>query len=64
MGWVMLLVKLEQEDWNRVLAVLSQAPWNVANPLIMAIGEQLRAQTPRPNGPQEPQGASQEPIRQ
>lgn len=54
----MLLVKLEQEDWNRVLAVLSQGPWNIVNPLIMAIGEQLRYQatagaavTPRPNGP-------------
>lgn len=56
-------VELEQEDWNRVLAVLSQGPWNIVNPLIMAIGEQLRAQAPRPNGPQEPQ-EDQEPIRQ
>lgn len=55
-------VYLPLEDWNRVLAVLSQAPWNVANPLIMAMGEQLRAAQstaapapseparPRPNG--------------
>lgn len=59
-----LAIHLEQEDWNRVLAVLSQAPWNIANPLIMAIGEQLRAQAPRPNGAGEPQEARQEPIRQ
>lgn len=50
MGRAMLEVKLDQEEWNRVLAVLAQAPWNVANPLIMKIGEQLRAQAPRPNG--------------
>jgi hypothetical protein len=37
-------VQLEDEEWQRVLAVLAQAPWNVANPLIMKIGEQLRVQ--------------------
>ena len=36
-------IELEEQEWRQVLAVLSQAPWNVANPLIMAIGEQLRA---------------------
>ena len=37
-------VHLDIEEWQRVLAVLSQAPWSTANPLIMKIGEQLRAQ--------------------
>ena len=48
-----MTVNLEQEDWNRLLAVLAQGPWNVVNPLIMKIGEQLRQQSPRPNGPDE-----------
>lgn len=42
----MASVQLEDEEWQRVLAVLAQAPWQVANPLIMKIGEQLRAQAP------------------
>lgn len=37
-------VELDQPEWNSLLAILAQAPWNVANPLIMRIGEQLRAQ--------------------
>lgn len=37
-------VRLDTQEWNQLLAVLAQAPWNVANPLIMKIGEQLRAQ--------------------
>lgn len=39
----MIEVRLPIEQWQQVLAVLSQAPWATANPLIMAIGEQLRA---------------------
>jgi hypothetical protein len=42
----MVEVRLEPQEWNQVLQILSQAPWNVANPLIMKIGEQLRAQAP------------------
>jgi hypothetical protein len=42
-------VRLEVQEWNQLLQILAQAPWNVANPLIMKIGEQLRAQTtPQP----------------
>jgi hypothetical protein len=37
-------VRLDPQEWNQLLQILSQAPWNVANPLIMKIGEQLRAQ--------------------
>lgn len=42
----MIEVRLETQEWNQLLQILSQAPWNVANPLIMKIGEQLRAQQP------------------
>ena len=45
-----MLVNLDQPEWNQLLAILAQAPWNIANPLIMKIGEQLRLQTPKPNG--------------
>lgn len=40
----MIEVKLAVEDWQRVLSILAQAPWQAANPLIMAIGQQLAAQ--------------------
>ena len=50
-------VELTEDEWQRVLAVLAQAPWSTANPLIMKIGEQLRGQKlapevvrPRGNG--------------
>jgi hypothetical protein len=42
------VVRLELDEWQRVLAVLAQAPWSTANPLIMKIGEQLRMQEPMP----------------
>jgi len=41
----MIEVRLPIEQWQQVLAILSQAPWAQANPLIMGIGEQLRART-------------------
>jgi hypothetical protein len=37
-------VQLDDEEWQRVLAIIATAPWNVANPLLMKIGEQLRRQ--------------------
>jgi hypothetical protein len=40
------MVRLDIEEWQRVLAVLAQAPWSTANPLIMKIGEQLRMPEP------------------
>jgi hypothetical protein len=40
----MIEVRLDMEEWQRVLGILAQAPWATANPLIMKIGEQLRAQ--------------------
>jgi hypothetical protein len=36
-------VQLSIDDWNKVLAILAQAPWSQVNPLLMQIGEQLRA---------------------
>lgn len=39
-------VKLTEEAWQRVLQILANAPWSTANPLIMAIGQQLAAQAP------------------
>ena len=44
------MVRLDLEEWQRVLGVLAQAPWATANPLIMKIGEQLRMQEPAPEG--------------
>ena len=57
----MIAVQLDLEEWQRVLAVLAQAPWSTANPLIMKIGEQLRASAPKPDAairmPETPDGA-------
>lgn len=38
----MVEIKLPMEEWQKVLGILAQAQWALANPLIMAIGEQLR----------------------
>ncbi|HEX3523176.1 MAG TPA: hypothetical protein VHT52_13940 [Stellaceae bacterium] len=46
----MIEVRLETQEWNQLLQILSQAPWNVANPLIMKIGDQLRAQASQTAG--------------
>jgi hypothetical protein len=46
----MIEVKLPIEQWQQVLAILATAPWAQANPLIMALGEQLRARTAAPEG--------------
>ena len=45
------VVKLPIEEWQKALAVLARAPWGEVNALIMAIGDQVRQQQPRPNGP-------------
>jgi hypothetical protein len=42
-------VRLDPQEWNQLLQILAQAPWSVANPLIMKIGEQLRQQA-QPEG--------------
>ena len=37
-------VVLEIAEWNQVLAILAKQPWDVANPLLLKIGMQLRTQ--------------------
>jgi len=39
-------VDLTGQEWGQVMAILSTAPWRDANPLLMKIGDQLRAQPP------------------
>jgi hypothetical protein len=41
----MQTVTLDTEEWQRVLTIIAGAPWNVANPLLLKIGEQLRMQS-------------------
>ena len=53
-------VELEAEDWQRVLAVLATGPWQVVNPVILSMAEQLRRQAPpgpRPDGEDRPPAA-------
>jgi hypothetical protein len=62
----MMEVRLDQQEWNQLLQILAQAPWNVANPLIMKIGEQLRAQQQKDDPgerPARPNGAATDPQR-
>ena len=42
----MVKVELDAEEWQRVMAIIANAPWSTANPLLMKIGEQLRRQPP------------------
>lgn len=35
-------VNLEENEWQNVMSIIAQAPWNIANPLLMKIGAQLR----------------------
>jgi hypothetical protein len=46
-------IQLDDEEWQRVLTIIAGAPWNVANPLLLKIGEQLRVQSEqrRSDGP-------------
>lgn len=40
---LVMRIELAEDEWQRVLAVLAQAPWSTANPLIMKIGAQMQA---------------------
>lgn len=42
----MTSVELEDGEWQQVIQCLSNAPWNIANPLLMRITSQLRARGP------------------
>lgn len=37
-------VNLDDEEWQKVISIIASAPWSVANPLLMKIGDQLRRQ--------------------
>ena len=37
-------VNLTEQQWGQLMNILADAPWKIANPLLMAIGEQLRLQ--------------------
>ena len=39
----MSTVDLNDQEWGQVMSILADAPWKQANPLLMKIGEQLRA---------------------
>lgn len=43
-------VTLEAQQWNAVLATLTDAPYRVSAPLIQAISEQLQGQAQNGNG--------------
>jgi hypothetical protein len=47
----MPVVEMEQEEWQAVLNIIANAPWRDANPLLMKIGDQLRAQQHLKTGP-------------
>ena len=48
-------VNLTDQEWQQVLTLISEAPWRIANPLLMKIGNQLREQ----QTPQAHQGPNQ-----
>jgi hypothetical protein len=37
-------VELTDNEWGQLMNLISTAPWRDANPLLMKIGDQLRAQ--------------------
>lgn len=39
----MSAVDLSEQEWGQVMSLLAEAPWKHSNPLLMKIGEQLRA---------------------
>jgi hypothetical protein len=58
MAMTEIVVQLELEEWQRVLALLAKGPWEIANPLIMKVGEQLR----RANGTGEQHATERKPA--
>jgi hypothetical protein len=37
-------VNLNDNEWGQLMSILADAPWKIANPLLMKIGDQLRAE--------------------
>jgi len=42
-------VDLTDQEWQQVLTLISEAPWKVANPLLMRMGQQLQMQQKGPD---------------
>ena len=40
----MISVEMDREEWDRVLMIIAEKPWSIANPLIMKIGGQIQRQ--------------------
>lgn len=59
-------VDLTEQQWGQLMSILADAPWKIANPLLMEIGNQLRAHAqaasnpPNVAMPSEARGNSQE----
>ena len=47
----MPVIELSENKWGQVMNILADAPWKIANPLLMEIGEQLRAQAQAASNP-------------
>jgi hypothetical protein len=46
----LLVVKLEAQQWNVVMAALGELPYKHSAPLVQAVMEQLQQQAPAGNG--------------
>ena len=42
-----MTVDLSEAEWNAILNLIAMGPWREANPLLMKIGEQMRAHAQR-----------------
>lgn len=51
-------VTLKKEQWEQILNVLADVPWRISNPLLMAIGSQLRLQHEAPINQTAPPGGA------
>jgi hypothetical protein len=38
-----MTVDLSEQEWSQAIAILATGPWNVANPLLTRITQQLQA---------------------
>lgn len=43
----MQAVELDEKEWQQVIAVLATGPWNVVNPILTKVAQQLQG---KPNG--------------
>jgi hypothetical protein len=53
-------IRLDPEEWQRVLAYLAQAPWGQVNTIIMKMGAQLQAASAPPAASAKGNGAAVE----